>query len=95
MHTDESQAYVPRLLGYFKRLRYGVAWEIARLLSLRSELPEITMEALESLMRSNAESAPKAIKVVLGQNEDDPSEVKAFKDAFAKEISAKVCDLVA
>jgi hypothetical protein len=82
-------------LGYFKSLRYGVAWEIARLLTLRSELPEITMEALESLKNSNAESAPKTIKVILGQHYDDANEEKAFKDAFAKEISAKVSGLFA
>ena len=52
------------------------------------------MEALESLKGSNAESAPKAIKIVLGQNYEDPNEVRAFKDAFAKEISAKVSGFV-
>ena len=52
------------------------------------------MEALESLKGSNAESAPKAIKIILGQNYKDPDGVQAFKDAFAKEISTKVSRFV-
>ena len=32
-----------------------MAWEIAQLLSLRNDAPEITMEVLESLKGSNAE----------------------------------------
>ena len=67
-----------------------MAWEIAQLLSLRNDAPEITMEVLELLKGSNAELAPKAIKIILGQNYEDPNKVRAFKDAFSKEISAKV-----
>jgi len=47
------------------------------------------LEALASLNDSNAESAPKAIKVILGQSLDDTNEIKTSKDPFAKEISAK------
>ena len=48
------------------------------------------MEVLELLKGSNAELAPKAIKIILDQNYEDPNKVRAFKDAFSKEISAKV-----
>jgi RNA-dependent RNA polymerase len=72
----------------------SVAWEIARLLSLRSEVPDIAIKALEALEGSNAESAPNAIKIILGQGPDEPNDAKVFKDAFVKEISAKVCGLV-
>ena len=63
-------------------------------LSLWNDVPEIMMKVLELLKGSNTESAPKAIKIVLGQNYKDPNEVKTFKDAFAKEISAKVSRFV-
>ena len=89
-----SNAEHPQLLGYFRSLWYSVAWEIAQLLSLQNDAPEITMEVLELLKGSNAELAPKAIKIILGQNYEDPNKVRAFKDAFSKEISAKVSRFV-
>lgn len=69
-----------------------MTFEIARLASIRRSLPEITIETLQSLQGSNAKSAPKAINVILGKGGDDTNDIKALKDAFAKEMLAKVGD---
>lgn len=69
-------------------LSTGVMWEIARLASHEGKPLDISVEALESLKGSNAQSAPKTLKKLLGKidAQDD------FQAAFAKELSAKVYD---